>query len=520
MTDALATAPTPKTERTAGLLKSLVHSKVAMFLAWFALILLLKWPTLTQPPVWDGSMSVFPAAITLAENNFDLSYLLDQPGYTEGGPNVHGLSLVTWLTAFVIGAIGDGPALFPVLHLLHFAIAAVTMVALYRFATPMLTRHLAAAVTLASLTFPLVLTQSGYLYLEFPLLAATALAMLMWTRRRIGLVILWVSIAVLVKGSGIIVAAALAAATVLESSAGRSRFRSGLLIMGVPTALLAITVASSPGFGSSDFELHALRMAQYLIRVPDLVFLIFAYLLAITICAFGRRRVSRTDPTPETWVVQRSQHAIAFLTMTFFLFYVTLPLAGNALIVVPRYYVQVVPFIMIGLVSLASHRISPNVVLVVVLAFIGWSAANRNGDFYPDNNINNFPLIERSGAYADLAQLQLTEIRALEELPTDVAVFYDQPTSIRLSYPLLGYADGPLANGRNIAQETTLRSGNLRDFPKDFYLLYEYPWLGGDIIRSVWQQAEDDPTRKVQIQLLEVAQFQSRLIHITSSNVP
>ena len=159
-------------------------------------------------------------------------------------------------------------------------------------------------------------------------------------------------------------------------------------------------------------------------------------------------------------------------------------------------------------------------VLIALLAFIGWSAINRNGDFYPDNNINNFPLIERSGAYVDLAQLQLTEIRALEELPANVPVFYDQPTAIKLSYPLLGYADGPLANGRNIAREPTLRSGNLEDFPEDFYLLYEYPWLGGDILRTVWRQAEDDPGYEVQIQQLEVAQFRSRLIHVTSSTIP
>lgn len=520
MTDALVEAPTPKVVDEAGLLQRLLQSNVVLFLAWFALILLLKWTTLTHPPVWDGSMSVFPAAITLADHGFDLGYLLDQPGYADGGPNVHGFSLVTWMTAIVIGAIGDGPALFPTLHLLHFAIAAVAMTAVHRFAETMLSPLLAAASTLAALTFPLVLTQSGYLYLESPLLAATALAMLMWTRRRVGWVILWVSIATLVKGSGIIVAAALAAATVFGSSPARSRFRSGFLILFVPTALLALTVASAPSLGSSSFELHALRMTQLLIRVPDLVVLVLAYLLATLIGVIGRRRANGSERHLETRAVRPGQPAIAFMIVAFFLFYLALPLTGNALIVVPRYYVQIVPFVLIGLVVLANRRLSPAMVLIALLAFIGWSAINRNGDFYPDNNINNFPLIERSGAYVDLAQLQLTEIRALEELPANVPVFYDQPTAIKLSYPLLGYADGPLANGRNIAREPTLRSGNLEDFPEDFYLLYEYPWLGGDILRTVWRQAEDDPGYEVQIQQLEVAQFRSRLIHVTSSTIP
>ena len=78
--------PTSEGEDEPQLLRRLGKSTPVLFLAWFALILILKWPTLTQPPVWDGSMSVFPAAITLAENNFDLGYLLEQPGYADGRP--------------------------------------------------------------------------------------------------------------------------------------------------------------------------------------------------------------------------------------------------------------------------------------------------------------------------------------------------------------------------------------------------------------------------------------------------
>ena len=65
-------------------------------------------------------MSVFPAAITLEEHSFDYGYLLAQPGYSDGGPNVHSLAPITLVTALTIRIIGDGPNLFPVLHIYPF----------------------------------------------------------------------------------------------------------------------------------------------------------------------------------------------------------------------------------------------------------------------------------------------------------------------------------------------------------------------------------------------------------------
>ena len=82
------------------------------------------------------AMALFPAAITLAGNNFDFVELLRMPDYEAGGPNNHGTSLVTVSTALVLKLFGAGPASFIVLHLLHFAVAALALVMLFRFARP------------------------------------------------------------------------------------------------------------------------------------------------------------------------------------------------------------------------------------------------------------------------------------------------------------------------------------------------------------------------------------------------
>ena len=86
MTDLDLRPSSDEAERPIGLLDRFVRSRLALFLGLFAIILALKWPTLTEPPLWDAAMSVFPAAITLEEHSFDYGYLLSQPGYSDGGP--------------------------------------------------------------------------------------------------------------------------------------------------------------------------------------------------------------------------------------------------------------------------------------------------------------------------------------------------------------------------------------------------------------------------------------------------
>ena len=105
----------------------------ARFSLVFLLILLLKWDTLLQPPVWDTAMGLFPPALTLADNGFDLLELLAMPGYEDGGPNVASTSLVTLGTAAVLWATGGGTGAFLILHLLHFAVAAVALLTLFHY---------------------------------------------------------------------------------------------------------------------------------------------------------------------------------------------------------------------------------------------------------------------------------------------------------------------------------------------------------------------------------------------------
>ena len=77
-------------ERLTSALRLLGKSFGAQFLVALLFILVLKWDAVARPPVWDTAMGLFPAAITLADNGFDVIELLGMPDFFEGGPNTHG----------------------------------------------------------------------------------------------------------------------------------------------------------------------------------------------------------------------------------------------------------------------------------------------------------------------------------------------------------------------------------------------------------------------------------------------
>jgi len=232
----------PRPPFAASVLRVLDERTGARFLLALSVILGLKWHTLLQPPVWDTAMGLFPAALTLSANGFDLLGLLAMPGYLEGGPNTHATSLVTLLTALVLRVTGGGgPTSFVALHLLHFSAAAWALAVLYRFARPVFGASATALFCLAVLLFPVVSVQVGYMYLEVPLLLCAVLALQAWTEQRFWPAVLWATAAFAVKETGIIVPATLGLAALLEDRDLRLKARRIAGIGGPPVVLVAAT---------------------------------------------------------------------------------------------------------------------------------------------------------------------------------------------------------------------------------------------------------------------------------------
>ena len=261
----------------------------AQFLLALIVIIALKWPTLDQPPVWDTAMGLFPAAITLAGNGFDVVELLGMPTYLEGGPNTHSTSPVTLTTAFVLKVSGGGGRALVILHLLHFAATGLALVFLFRLARPVFGSLGTFLLCLSVLLHPVFSAQVGFLYMEVPLFLCAVAALHAFANQRFRAAVVWSALAYATKEAGIIVPATLAAATLLENRTLPARLRRVGLLLAFP-ALWTVTISSlarlsgggTPGptlvsTFSNAFGGFWHYVDRFLFNVPDLLILILVF---------------------------------------------------------------------------------------------------------------------------------------------------------------------------------------------------------------------------------------------------
>ncbi len=497
----------------------------ARFSLVFLLILGLKWNTLLQPPIWDTAMGLFPPALTLADNGFDLLELLGMPGYEEGGPNVHSTSVVTLATAMVLWISGGGTRGFLFLHLLHFAGAALALLALFRLVRPVFGGVTTLLLCAGVLLHPVFSTQVGYLYMEMPLFLFAVFALLAWTERRFWPAVLWATLAYAVKETGIIVPATLAVAMLLERHALAQKVMRVGKVVALPV-LWTVGVAVLNRIAVSDPEDYAFLpsldarfggigqyLGRFLLNVPDLLAYLAAFFVTVVVCARPIFRALRSEPLEPSLRDQGQQELLVLgysgvLIFSFILlFMVALPVGTGYTVVLPRYYVIILPFLLLwlgyGVKRLLGRRLdSPAAVCFVLLAI--FFALNTNGALYPldidtEGPGNDPPLTERSNAYRRLLALEMDAIRALEEIPEGVPIYYGHYEHYLLQYPGLGYSNGPLSNGHNFSVESLAELIREEPMPPCVYVLFNYPWLGGEKILGLIRFAETTPGLSAEI---------------------
>jgi len=491
----------------------------------FALILALKWGSLAEPPYWDTAMGLFPAAITLSATNFDVLGLLASPGYDAGGPNVHANSPITFATALVFKLMGGGTSTFVVLHLLHFALAAWALVVLQRLVRPIFGQPASALLCLAVLLHPTFSAQVGYLYLEVPLFLCAVLAIDAWVRGRFWPAALWAAAAWAVKQTGGVVPAALAVAALVEHRPVRERVRRATMLVGLPViwtggfallGRLAVGRAGEyevlPSFDAvfGDFWQYTRR---FLFNVPDLLVYLGVFVVAAVALAAPVYRALRREPVePKKREAEQRELLVAGLTglsIACFLgfFMVALPTLAGFTIVLPRYYVIILPFLLVWIGLAVKHtlgRLSARAPATAFAILAAVFALNTSGVLYPldidtEGPGNDPPLTERSNAYKKLLALQLEAMQALQELPRGVPVYYGHFEHYLFRYPQLGYARGPLADGHNFNVESLAPLAQAQPFPDCVYALFNYPWLGGERILGLIRLADARPDVSAEI---------------------
>jgi hypothetical protein len=513
------------------------------------IILVMKWQVLNQPPVWDTAFSIFPAAVTLAETEFDLLNLLKMPGYFEGGPNVHADSIITVITAVVISLFGKSNILFPVLHIMHFIIAAIGLVYFYRFSIPIIERKVSFLITLTILVFPVFLTQTGYLYLEIPTFTFSILCLSACAKGNYGRTIIFATLATLSKGSGIIAAATVAMAAFLEPISIKQRLIRSLSIFTLPALLIAtssLTINPQMNTIEQDFEslfdrivyltilFRAYDVKRYLFNTPDLLIIIFLF---IALIPFSFRTFWRglTDANilyshKSTSIAQKHVSLSALFLVCFFgFYYIAYPLARTSTSATPvliRYYVPAIPFLFLTISWFWFEKLKLNKRVLSALLILSsvFFCLNKYGSFYPnevDKFGNDFSIAERSAAYTDLLSVQQESIRFIGKIARTHPVFYGLPIHYLTKYPLMHYSSAPLTRGQCIILDDRYLNAKLENFPCCFYMLRISPWLGGRIMQDLFGKALLSPDyAAVHVKSFSKGNYNSEILRINRRGQP
>lgn len=491
----LASAAQPEIRRASAALERLKRRPAfSIFVVSFAVLLSVNWRALQQPPAWDAAMSVHPAAITLSKNGFKLPELLHLPSYPGGGPNTHAASTVTLLYAVIYWGFSGSSALLPLMHLGQFAISAAGAAAAFRLAQPLLGLGLAALFCAAVLSYPVLLAQTGCLYLEMPLLASTLGALAAWSSGRRGWAAMLALVACSIKETGIAAAATLGAAALLEDKPWRRRVIGAFSVLApsVTAVLIKVAAVQPPGAGhyrapplGSFLQYHvAGRMAQ----APDLCCFLGLFVL-VSLLHIKTAWQSLRGRSNDGVAAALPQFGLANLAVWALLgVLAATPLIGE-LYVLPRYFVQVLPCLFLVLVDALRRAAGPRAAWAATALGLALFAANCNGAFYGENPANDGSVAERSLEYHDLLEAQRLATKALAKTSPDTLVFYGYPEHFMVSYPEMGFVERRPVNGRCIALEEPYRNGRLTDFPRRFYVLVDYAALGGHQIKSLVMQA-------------------------------
>ena len=490
------------------------------FLLTFLLVLTCKQSTLLQPAVWDTAMGTFPPAIYLVRHGFDLLSLLQEPGWAEAGPNVHPLSLVTWVTAGVMLLTNNGSLHLVLLHLSTLALTTWALVNLFRLAQPWVGGPLALGVATATFICPVVFVQSGYMYSEIPVMALGIAAVLHWARGNRWRAVVYCAIGLMVKSTIVAVAGGISLAILFERGRkGRRLLQLSALAL-VPLSKGLITY----WWRSPITELLHLSWSEYvqqellgrLAAAPDLLTLV----LGVPLVASLRIRhvfvgLGTASDTADGRVA-RTRSMVLLAPCIFLGSLLALPLVGPSQFILPRYTVAIIPFCLLGLLgTLADWSSRSRAGAACVLILVGFSA-NLDGRLYPLET-GSFSVIERSMQYRAYQQVQIDGLRSLATKPDAVPAFYCRGDAYMSSDPLMGYLERPIANSMFI-HSAGLEDWSLEDFPPHFYLLLSNEAHGGFRIGLLVWEARQTEHWDVGVLEFSAGPFRSYLFELVDTS--
>ncbi len=491
------------------------------FLFWLLAVLALKHDVLFEPPVWDSAMGVFPPAAYLYDTGFDIRSLLQQPNWGGGGPNVHSLSLFTWLLATVMTMTDSALATILVMHLLTLGVFAVTLLLFSRILESFdLSAATVVSATALVLLMPVALVQAGSIYTETWVLAVGVAAWASWRQGRPTTAVLFCVAGLFIKTTAVAIAAPIFLAVLSIRPFTR---RTATLAAAVPAAWAVnrllprwLDAAPQPRSSWRGFEELLDLLLDGLHSVPDLAILLALALVAgavhfaTSIRTSGLAGVRCPQPgAGEPW--------LCFLVPLFFVAGIA-AMTVEGVMFLPRYLVPVIPFAIAAIVVAASGLRFERIALGALLAACLLSAVNHRGRLYPPE-FSRFSIVERSHAYRDFHAVQVAAVRRLQAKPDALPAFIGKEIDYMTSHPMMGYVERPIPNTHPIYL-SPFRKRSLDRFPDEFLLLHTNRAHGGAEIQLLLREAETSPRYETSIEeSFEQAGFEAALYRIRRRTV-
>jgi hypothetical protein len=489
-------------------------------IGWFAVVLLLKGRELVQPPVWDSAMGIFPAAIFLSENGFDVFELLQQKNWWQGGPNVHALSLMTWFVALILKITGDAQSTFVLLHIATFAGTAMALSCFFRLMQFYgFNTSVSFLATTAVLLFPVLLVQVGYIYTEIPVMVCSLYSVYFLSRGRIYGAVTLAIIALFIKLTA--VALVFSLGLVLAVNIFQKPYKTlaccGVLGLSALVAWRLPELMGQPelmrgGWGSPELLFHQLSLRME--AVPDLAGLMILALIAVPVLLILRLTRQAYCYTPVTEEITLSAYVCLLVPIAFSV--AVIVGSFNQTLLIPRYLVPVIPFAMMSILLLLRETIHQRLIAILLVLCSLYLLLNYSGRFYPTNT-DSFSVVERSHAYKDYNATKSSALAALKKQSNGIPAYVTREIHYMNSHAMIGYVDPVIANVYPIFAEPYSMRG-LGDYPEHFFMLKASTIHGGKQIDRILKQAQSTGSYHIKEQLFENSGFKAWLYEVRKKN--
>ena len=410
-----------------------------LFALLFAGLMLLHAPLLRLPYFWDEAGYYIPAARDLL--------LTGSPIPRSTLSNAHPPLIMAWLALawrwFGYSTLVTRTAML--------AIAAFSLLGLFRLARRVANLQVAWAVTVLTAIYPVFFTQSSLAHVDLAAAGFTYWALLAWLEDSPGMVVTWFVLAAMAKETAIVVPLTLCAWPVitrwlpakwelLKLPAGRRTRPLYLLIPLVPLACWFGYHSFGTGFllGNPEFLRYNLSATLNPLRIPlafgmrlwQTLGYFGLYLLNIAALASMFRRPRSDQGTTRSGIPLWQRTAGAVVILTYLLF---MSIVGGA--VLARYLLPVVPLVILASATALWRRLRQWKIVVAGAAglFAIGLVSNPPYGFSLEDNLT----------YRDFVVMHAEAGRFLSMRYPNARVLTAWPASDELSRPWLGYVRHP-----------------------------------------------------------------------------